>query len=239
MTRQVIIIGASSGIGATLAVDLSRLGYSLGLVARRKELLAKVAGELQTRTWVRQIDIVDIPTAGNQLLELIEEMGDVELVIISSGTGFENPELDWELEEKTINTNVTGFAAIANAAAKYLESRGSGHLVGISSIAAIRGNGDAPAYGASKAFVTNYLQALRHRFVKRKLPICVTEVQPGFVDTDMAKGDGLFWVAPVSKASRQIIYVIQMKRSHVYVTKRWHLIAWVLRVIPNWIYHRI
>ena len=77
-------------------------------------------------------------------------------------------------------------------AAGTVTSHGRGHLVGISSIAAIRGHGEAPAYRASKAFVSGYLRSLRHTCAKQRLPICITEIQPGFVATAMAKGDGSF-----------------------------------------------
>ena len=75
-----------------------------------------------------------------------------------------------------------------------LQPSDHGHIVGISSIAAIRGNGDAPAYNASKAFVSNYLEGIRQKVSKLNLNITVTDIQSGFVDTAMAKGEGLFWV---------------------------------------------
>lgn len=233
-----ILIGASSGIGAALAVDLAGAGYSLGLVARRLELLDEVASQLSAPTLTRVIDISQPDEAMRRLSDLIEEMGDVDLFIICSGIGFMNPDLDWESENKTIRTNVIGFTAMANVAAQYLEARGSGHLVGISSIAAIRGSAYAPAYNASKAFVSNYLEGLRHRFAKKHLPITVTDIQPGFVDTVMAQGENLFWVASAPKASRQIYQAIKLRRSHAYITRRWRLIAWLIRIAPNWVYHR-
>ena len=94
---------------------------------------------------------------------LIEEMGGVELVVISAGIGFINPELNWPEEKATIDVNVTGFAALANVAFRHFEQMQSGHLVGISSIAALRGSRIAPAYSASKAFVSNYMEGLRFR----------------------------------------------------------------------------
>lgn len=153
--------------------------------------------------------------------------------------GHENQELAWSPEEETIATNVMGFAAIANAATELFLRQGGGTLVGISSIAAIRGNGGAPAYGASKAFVSNYLASLRHKFAKLRSRVVVLEVQPGFVDTAMAKGEGLFWGASPEKAASQIVSAINRRKTHVYVTRRWRLIAWLLRLMPNWIYNRI
>ncbi|MFO1005552.1 MAG: SDR family NAD(P)-dependent oxidoreductase [Planctomycetaceae bacterium] len=237
--RNAIIIGASSGIGEALAKDLALRGYSLGVAARRVEQLHTLASTLPTRCVIRAIDVSDTESAIHELEGLVAELGDVELFVISAGTGHLNPELDWEKERVTLATNVMGFAAMANVAIAHLTVRGGGQLVGISSIAAIRGHGTAPAYGASKAFVSSYLAALRHRFAKSRLPINVLEVQPGFVDTAMAQGDGLFWVAPVAKASSQILTAIDRKRSHVYVTRRWRFIAWVLLLLPEAIYNRI
>jgi short-subunit dehydrogenase len=67
----------------------------------------------------------------------------------------------------------------------------------------------------------------------------VTEVLPGFVDTDMAKGSGLFWVAPVKVASRQIVHAIQRRKKKVYITKRWALVALLPKIIPDWLYKKL
>ena len=131
------------------------------------------------------------------------------------------------------------LAAIANAAFKYFYNQGSGHIVGISSIAAIRGSGEAPAYNASKAFVSNYLEGLRQKARKSGIAITVTEIQPGFVNTAMAKGEGLFWVSSPGKAGQQILKAVNSKKKHAYITKRWRLIAWLLKIIPGWIYNKL
>jgi len=170
---------------------------------------------------------------------LIAEMDDVDLFIVSAGTGFLNPDLNWEHERDTVAVNVLGFCAAVNVAVSYLKTRDSGHLVGISSVAGLRGDSVAPAYSASKAFVSNYLDGVRQLVRKRQLPIVVTDVQPGFVDTAMAKGDGLFWVATPREAAQQIFDAIRKRRKHVYVTKRWRIIAWFLRVAPDWLYCRL
>lgn len=239
MNCNAVIIGASSGIGLALAHDLSLRGYTLGLAARRVALLDEIAGTLKTRTVTQYLEVTEPDAAIDQLRSLISELGSIDLFVISSGTGHENPHLEWELERDTIETNALGFAAIANVAAEHLASRGFGTLVGISSIAAIRGNGGAPAYGASKAFVSHYLAALRHKFAKLGKNVVVLDVKPGFVDTAMAKGDGLFWVASPKKASAQILKAIDRQRTHVYITRRWRLVAWVLRLLPNAVYNRM
>jgi short-subunit dehydrogenase len=234
-----IIVGASSGIGKELARTLARNGYNVGLAARRVSLLQEIAREIHTRTFVKRIDVSHPDEAMQSLRELIAEMKDVDLFVISSGTGFINPKLEWEPEAETIAVNVSGFTAMANVAAQHLQTRGSGQLVGISSIAALRGNGDAPAYSASKAFMSNYARGLRHRFAKLHLPIYVTDVQPGFVDTPMAKADHKFWVASPEKAAEQIFQAIRKRKKHVYVTRRWRLVAWLAKTLPDWVVHRL
>jgi hypothetical protein len=78
---------------------------------------------------------------------------------------------------------------------------------------------------------------LRHKVAKQKLPIHITDIQAGFVDTAMAKGDGTFWIAPVDVACEQILRAIRRRRKHAYVTKRWRPIAWLLRFLPEWAYN--
>jgi short-subunit dehydrogenase len=237
--KRAIVIGASSGIGRELAVILAQNGYSIGLAGRRLHLLEELKNILPGPAFSKQMDIVDHAAAMQRVEDLVDEMGGLDLIIISAGIGFINPDLNWLEEKQTIDVNVAGFAAVANVAFRHFVKAGRGHLVGISSIAAIRGSREAPAYNASKAFMSNYLEGLRNRAIKASLPIAVTDIQPGFVDTNMAKGEGLFWVAPPQKAARQIYEAIQRKARRAYVTKRWGLIAWLLKVLPDALYGRL
>ena len=236
--KKAIIIGATSGIGRELAKILSLNNYTVGMAGRRTELLSNLQRAI-SGSYIKRIDITKSEEAITLLNELIQEMGGMDMIVICSGVGFINPELDWKLEKETIGVNISGFATIANAAFKYFANQGSGHIVGISSIAAIRGSGEAPAYNASKAFVSNYLEGLRQKASKSGIGITVTEIQPGFVNTAMAKGEGLFWVAPPEKAARQIFKAITVRKNHAYITKRWRLIAWLLKIMPRWIYNKL
>jgi len=236
--KKAIVVGASSGIGEELSRILSESGYVLGLAARRLELLNKLCNELPNKSFVKQIDLSNPDAAMCNLTELIDELGGVDLVVIMSGTGEVNPELQWSIESICIATNVVGFAAIANVAINYFLKNKSGHLVGISSIAAVRGARYAPAYNASKSFVSSYLEGLRQKVTNTRYPITVTDIMPGYIDTDMAKGQKLFWMASVKKAAAQIYRAIKNKKQHVYVTKRWRLIAWLLKILPARIYNR-
>jgi short-subunit dehydrogenase len=237
--KNAIVIGATSGIGRELAVILSQHGYAVGLAGRRLNLLEELKSQLKTPAFIKRIDISIIPDAMRLLNELISEMGEVDLIVISSGIGFINPDLLWEHEKNTIDVNVLGFTAMANVAFQHFKQIGRGHLVGISSIAAIFGHRGAPAYNASKAFVSNYLEGLRNKAIHEKLDITVTDIKPGFVDTAMAISDRLFWLAPVHKASWQIYRAIEKKKSHAYITKRWTLAAWLLNLLPRFIRARL
>ena len=233
--KKAIIVGATSGIGRELAVVLSENGYALGIVGRRGDCLDELKSSLSSPVFARQIDVAESDRAMDLLAQLIDEMQGVDLVVVSAGVGFINPDLNWRDEKATIDINVSGFAAVANVAFHHFEQVGTGHLVGISSIAALRGSGEAPAYSASKAFVSNYLEGLRHRAMKAGQAIVVTDIKPGFVDTAMAKGDKLFWVASPRKAAKQIHRAIQRKAKHAYITKRWRLFAWLFRLLPDFI----
>ena len=182
------------------------------------------------------MDVTDCETSKAQLNNLITEMGDVDLILICSGIGHTNEPLDWNLELETINTNVTGVTSLICASMNYLLSRGSGHLAVISSIAALRGSSESPAYNASKSFISNYLEGMQCKAKKSGANVFVTDIKPGFVDTAMAKGDGLFWVMPVSVAAHQIYKAIKSKKRSVYITKRWTLFAFLLKRLPKSLY---
>jgi short-subunit dehydrogenase len=233
--QKVIVIGAGSGIGRALAKIFASNGYKVGLVDKQIEFLKQVQREISGESYVKQIDVSDPKLAITLLNEFIKEMGGMDLIVISSGVIVHNPNLEWAAEDETISVNVSGFIAMANVAAKYFLLKDSGHLVGISSIGALIGNAKHPAYNASKAFICSYLRSLRYRFSGSN--IYVTDIRPGFVDTVMIKNDrGLFWVATPEEAARQIFKAIKKKRKVAYITKRWLVIAWLVKIIPDWVY---
>lgn len=227
--RRAIVIGASSGIGRALVRVLAEHDYEIGLAGRRTELMEALGREIPTRAYVRSLDLARPQEARRRLQELIDEMGSVDLIVVSSGIGRSNS--DWEEEHGILAVNVTGFAAVANLAMSYFSQRGSGHLVGISSISALRGL--TAAYSGSKAFVSTYLEGLRLKARRLGLDVQVTDVKPGWVETPMSAGRrARFWIASANEAARQIYEAIRRKRRQVYVTKRWRLMAWLLKSIP-------
>ena len=236
---KAIVMGASSGMGKELARILSRNHYIVGLAARRRNLLEELQKELPGPSYIKQIDVRRFADAANDFRELIAAMGGVDLVIISSGYGDYNPQLKWEIEKETIDVNVSGFTLIADIAFQYFLEKGSGQLAGISSVAALRGNRSDPAYSASKAYVSNYLEGLRQKAVRAHRPIVITDIKPGFVRTPMSKGGRLFWQATAAEAAAQIFAAIRRRKKIAYITRRWRLIAWLMKIAPDWLYNRI
>lgn len=237
--KKAIIIGATSGIGKGLAKILADNNYNVGITGRRIELLDELKSQQPNSFNTKAFDITDTKIIFENLDALTTELGGLDLLIISSGTGDLNEKLDFEIEKRTIETNVTGFTCVANWAFNYFENKKTGHLVAISSVGGLRGSRIAPSYNATKAYQINYLEGLRQKATKLKSKIYITDVRPGFVDTDMAKGEGQFWVATIDKATKQIFDAIKKKKKIVYVTKRWKLIATILKRIPRQIYDRM
>jgi short-subunit dehydrogenase len=236
---KAIVIGATSGIGKALAQLLVERGYRVGITGRRTELMEELRIQNPQAYVVEFMDIAKQDEARDIFNRLVEAMGGVDLVVVNSGTGKRNEELDWAIDKQIIDVNVAGCVAIANAAMHVFFKQRRGHLVGISSIAALRGSRFVPTYPASKAFFSTYLHGLRHKVGHKKLPITITDIQPGFVDTAMAQGDHVFWRAPTRKAAEQIYQAIVKKKKHAYITKRWRLIAWLLKILPDRIYFRM
>ena len=232
MKPSAIIIGASSGIGLALCRHLAARDYRVAIAARRGALLEEAAAGLPQVAHCCVMDVGKPDEALERFKSLWKAVGTVDFVYLCAGTGHANPDLQWALEEETVRVNALGFAALASSAVSHFLQQGHGHLVGITSVAAVRGSGDAPAYGATKAFESHYLAALRQRARRSRLPIFVTEIRPGFVDTAMMKTDRPFWVPTPAKAAQQIVAAAEARKPLAYVTRRWRIIAWLLSLLP-------
>lgn len=237
--KKIIIIGATSGIGRGLAELYTQEDCLIGIVGRRENLLKEICTLDKNKLFYQACDITHTEITISCLEAFINKIGGMDLLIICAGTGELNPNLSYLLEEPTIRTNVIGFTSIADWGFRYFEQQKGGHLVTISSVGGIRGSGIAPAYNASKAYQINYMEGLRQKATKSPYPIYTTDIRPGFVDTAMAKGDGLFWVTPVGKAVKQIKKAISRKKKIAYISKRWRYVATLFRILPSAIYCRM
>lgn len=238
--KKAIVIGATSGIGRALAVELHNRGHLVGATGRRMEKLLDLEDELHHRIHIQQMDITNIEESRGQLQSLIDQMEGLDIIVLNAGASNYQDGDEWETEKHIIDINVTGFSSLANFSFSFFKNQGHGHLVGISSIASLFGYGLSTVYNASKGFVSLYLQGYRQKANHSNANITVTDIKPGFIQSEMTQGmRGLFWVANTEKAARQIADAIDKKKNHAYITKRWRLIAWLIKLTPNWFLDRL
>ena len=233
---NILIIGATSGIGKTLFEKYVTEGNRLGIVGRRTHMLDELRQEHPDTTVTVTADITKQDEIAQAIDTLRVELKDIDLAIVCSGTGDINATLDYTVESPTIGTNVMGWTFVIDMLYHIFEQQGHGHLVAITSAGGLRGEPMAPAYSASKAYQINYMEALRKKAYKSGNHIHVTDIRPGLVDTAMAKGEGLFWVMPVEKVANQIVSAICKQKSKAYVTKRWHILAIINKNLPFHLY---
>ena len=236
---NIIIIGATSGIGKALFEKYTTDGNRIGIVGRRTILLDELSKQYPGCTLTATADITKQDEVERAIHDFTKEFGHVDLAIVCSGTGEINPTLDYALERPTLNTNVIGWTFVIDTLFHLFEQQAHGHLVAITSAGGLRGEAMAPAYSATKAYQINYMEALRKKAFKAGGKVIVTDIRPGLVNTAMAKGEGLFWVMPVEKVASQICTAIRKRKSKVYVTRRWHVLAIINKNLPFTLYKRM
>ena len=236
--KKAISIGATSGIGQEVAKCLLLEGWKIGVAGRRQSSLENLQRAAPDQIQIQALDVTQ-EDASEKLNLLIDKLGGMDLFLLSSGIGFQNMDLNMEVELNTAHTNVAGFIRMVDTAFTYFKKNGGGHLAVISSIAGTKGLGVAPAYSATKRFQNTYIDALEQLSYLQKLHIRFTDIRPGFVDTAMAKGEGLFWVTPVDKAVKQIKKAISKKKKVAFISKRWRYVTILFRLLPSAIYCRM
>ena len=236
---NIVIIGATSGIGKALFEKYARGDNRIGIVGRRVNLLDELSQKFPSKTITAKADITNLEEIEQAINALHKELEYIDLAIVSSGTGDINATLEYNVERPTIDTNITGWTFVIDRLYNIFVQQGHGHLVAITSAGGLRGEPMAPAYSATKAYQINYMEALRKKAYKSGRLIGVTDIRPGLVDTAMAKGEGLFWVMPVEKVASQIITAIHKNKYKAYVTKRWHILAIINKNLPFALYKRM
>ena len=207
---NILIIGASSGIGHNLWEHYVSSGHNVIVVGRRRELLDDMERNCPEHTLPVLCDISQVDSFDNALENIICKHSRIDLAIVCAGIGELNPKLDVETELSTLSVNVMGWANTVASIYRLFERQKSGHLVTITSVGGLQPTPIAPSYSASKAFQINYTKSLQNK--TKGTDIIVTEIRPGLVDTRMAKGEGLFWVMPLDKVCRKIIKAIDKKQ---------------------------
>ena len=237
--QKVIIIGASSGLGKEVAKLLIADGYTLGLAARRTQPLEELKALAPERVMVHAIDVTS-DDAPQELEHLIYMVGGIDLFVYTAGVGFQNMELEPDIELKTVNTNALGFTRMIGAAYRYMAAHGGGHIAAISSIAGTKGLGAAPSYSATKAMQNTYLQALEQQAHMRNLNITFTDLRPGFVATPLLGDNPQYpMLLKTERVAKEIVTAIKHHR-HVWVIDwRWRIATALWRRIPRCLWRRL
>ena len=230
---NVIIIGASSGMGLEVAKLLLDEGNTLGVAARRNDRLQVLKQLAPDRVVAATIDVTD-DDATSRLHALIDELGGMDLFFYASGIGKQNRELAPDIELDTVNTNGMGFTRMVGEAYRYFAEKGKGHIAVITSIAGTKGLGPAPSYSATKAMQNTYLEALEQQANARGLKIRFTDIRPGFVDTDLLKGDFNYpMMLKPDLVARKIVRAIHNQRHVVVIDWKYAILTALWQCLPR------
>lgn len=243
MTLKVFITGASSGIGEALAVYYAGQGATLGLAARRNEVLEALNQRLGGQHACYALDVSDAPALHEAATDFIARFGAPDIIIanagVSAGTLSEFEE-DLAAFRRIMDINVFGMAATFAPFIPVMKAvAGEKRLVGIASVAGIRGLPGAEAYSASKAAAIAYLESLRLEM--RPYGIKVVTIAPGYIETPMTEINPykMPFLLPVDQAASRFAAVIARGTSYSVIPWPMGVVAKILRALPNWLYDRL
>lgn len=242
-----IIVGASDGIGSALARKLVKEGYTLALLARRKEKLNTLCNELNTaagevRALPYEHDVSNFDEIPGLLSKIVSDIGGLDLIVFMAGVNYPPGGINkynFENDRKMIEVNIIGAMAWLSPVAVMFQSAKAGQIVGISSVAGDRGRIGNPGYNTSKAALTTYLEALRNRLTRHG--VNVLTVKPGFVNTEMAKAaqGGTPLIIEPEQAANEIYKAIKKRKQLVYTPSIWRWIMLIIQLIPSIIFRRL
>lgn len=232
-------MGATSGLGKGVALGLLQQGYTIGIAGRRSDELEKIKALAPDRVFTKVIDVTT-DNAPSLLLELIDDLGGIDLYFHSSGYGKQNEALDLEIEKKTVLTNTYGFTQMVDTAFSYFKTNHkSGHIAVISSVAGTKGLGAAPSYSATKRFDSNYIQALAQLSHMQKLHITFTDIRPGFVATDFIAGSNFPLQMTTQYTVSHILKAVLSRKRSVTIDWKYRIICFFWRLLPSWLWERM
>jgi NAD(P)-dependent dehydrogenase (short-subunit alcohol dehydrogenase family) len=239
VARSIFITGASSGIGEALALEFARRGYAVAIAARRTERLEALARQLSelgaARVLTITLDVTDFGAIDAALARAANEFGRLDVVVANAGVGWSLPVGRGKFEQmrRTIDTDLTAAIATIEFALPRLRAQGGGQIVAITSVAGSRGLPFMGAYSAAKAGLHRYVQSLRAEV--RHEPITVTELAPGYIDTDMNRDvKSRPFVIPLAKGGEIMARMIERGVRHRYVPAwPWTLVAPLMKFVPT------
>jgi short-subunit dehydrogenase len=240
----VFVTGASSGIGQALALRFLRDGYRVALVARRgAEMRSWVQsqGLDASRVAVFEADVRQVASIAQAARQCIDELGLPDVVIANAGIsiGMDSAVVfDLEVMRATFETNNIGMAATFQPFITAMQRRRSGTLVGIASVAGIRGLPGHAAYCASKAAVISYCESLRGEM--RGSGVKVVTISPGYIDTPLTRRNryAMPFLMRADAFAERAFRTIVAGDSYRVIPWPMAIVARLLRLVPNWLFDR-
>ena len=245
--RRGLIIGASDGLGAELARKLAQQGYSLALLARRKDKLDALSNEInasfgQQRALTYEHDVAEFDKVPELLRKIVVDLGGLDLVVFVAGVNYPPGGIDkynFENDRKMIEVNLIGAMAWLHPISEMFQAAKTGQIVGIASVAGDRGRVGNPGYNTSKAGLATYLEALRNRLTRHE--VNVLTVKPGFLKTEMlkaAQGSTPFAIEP-EQAAEDIVRAMKRRKQVIYTASIWRWIMLAIQHTPSFIFRRL
>lgn len=238
---RIVVVGASSGLGRAAAMIFARIGWQVAVAARREERLREMCYEMPGHMTSMVIDVT-APDVTERFQELIDRNGGMDILLFAAGCGWNNPGLDDDRDRRTVDVNVVGFTAITEAAFRYFRDNGiAGQIAAITSIAGTKGIGVSATYSATKRYQWSMLQAYGQLSAIQRLGIAVTDIRPGFVDTDLLDTATRHYpmIMSVQKVAPRIVKAILRRRRVVVIDRRWAFVTALWRCIPAVIWRRL
>lgn len=233
-------MGASSGIGLSVAEALLTADIKVGLAARHTEPLKKLKEKYPDKVEYERIDITD-KKAPEHLDSLIRKLGGMDIYFHCSGIARSSRNLDIDSETATVETNATGFARMLAAAYRYFrDEKRPGQIAAITSVAGTRGIGDLAAYSASKCFDQAYMTALDQLARSEGVKISFTDIRPGWTDTPLINPTAKYpMLMTTSYVTSRVLRAIALKRRVEVVDWRWNIAVGLWRLLPRAIWTRM
>jgi hypothetical protein len=242
LRRNILITGASSGLGAGMAREFAKRGRNLALCARRIERLSELESELKARSpdvkvVVRALDVTDSGAVFRVFRELASELGSLDRVVVNAGVGGGRRlgSGHFEANRQTIETNLVAALAQCEAALEIFQRQGAGHLVTIASMSALRGMpGHMTAYAASKAGLWSLTEGIRADLLGAPAIVASTML-PGYIRTELTERHRRVpFMVDLDRGCRALVRAIEREPARACVPAwPWWPISFLLRVLPT------
>lgn len=238
----VFITGASSGLGAALACHYATQGHVLGLLARRGDRLKELTAALPGSHHLYVVDVCDRQALHAAAEDFVQKVGRVDIVIASAGISagtLTEQKVDFDVFKAIFDTNVLATVSTFEPFVPHMKKTRAGKLVGIASVAGVRGLPGAGAYSASKSAVTTYCESLRLEL--KPFDVDVVTIAPGYIKTEMTAKNpySMPFLLDAEIFAKRAARAIERRNSYVVIPWQMGIVGKIMRALPNWLYDKM